>query len=140
VTKSATSEPRMGGDGELGRGEERRPLQHLAEQFRDRPVSHRVGRGGVDWARDVNRVKSQEDHADLVVDVDPGHEEDHPGDWDHRICVEPLDDARFALKANGICKLARPPKVKARIWTMARHQQAWSQRSRVEHLTPRKAA
>jgi hypothetical protein len=73
VTKSATSEPRMGGDGELGRGEERRPLQHLAEQFRDRPVSHRVGRGGVDWARDVNRVKSPEDQGDLVIDVDPGH-------------------------------------------------------------------
>jgi hypothetical protein len=68
-------------------------------------------------------------------------EEDHPGDWDHRVCIEPMDDRRFALKAgDGICKLARPPKVNARIWTMARHQQDWAQRSRVEHLTPRKAA
>lgn len=46
--------------------------------------------------------------------------EGHPGDWDHRVCIEPLDDRRFELKTgDGVCNLARPQKTTCRIWMLA---------------------
>lgn len=53
-------------------------------------------------------------------------EEGHPNDWDHRVCVHPLDDERFAVKAeHGVCKHARPQKSDTRIWTLEAAQLRW---------------
>lgn len=53
----------------------------------------------------------------------------HQGDWEHRVCVHPLDDDRFAVKAEGVCNLARPRKSPATIWTLEKSQRAWAERA-----------
>lgn len=54
--------------------------------------------------------------------------EGHQGDWDYRVCLDPMDDARFVLKATGVCNLARPKKTSARIWQLRVDRDAWRQR------------
>ena len=73
MTKSATSEPRMAVTANLGAGKNAGRFSTLPSNFENVRLVTGVGRGGVDWARDVNRVKSPEDQGDLVIDVDPGH-------------------------------------------------------------------
>lgn len=64
-------------------------------------------------------------------------EKGHKGDWDHRVCVEPMDDRRFGPKTRvGQCKLARPPKSATVIWGLAREQERWAQRKGVGRRTP----
>lgn len=46
---------------------------------------------------------------------------EHPGDWDHRLCVHPLDDERHRwtqLTDAGVCDLARPTKIGVNVWTL----------------------
>ncbi len=65
--------------------------------------------------------------------------EGHEGDWDYRVCVEPLDDKRFAPKTTvGVCNLARPKKRATVIWSLAREQQRWAERKGVARVSNRK--
>lgn len=68
-------------------------------------------------------------------------EEGHKNDWNHRICIEPMDDLRFAPKSeHGACKLARPPKLDTVVWVLRDSQEKYRQRLDAGAMPGREAA
>ena len=62
-------------------------------------------------------------------------------DWEHRVCVEPMDDRRFGPKTTvGVCNHARPKKRATVVWALVRDQQRWAERNGVSPVSGREAA
>lgn len=106
MTKSATSEPRMAVTANLGAGKNAGRFSTLPSNFENVRLVTGVGRGGVDWARDVNRVKSPEDQGDLVIDVDPGHVLIAAGEGASAAELE--DRKQLLQQSGGACSRLKP--------------------------------